>query len=408
MRKEGKMPQEIIDKMNAILQKEISPIFNELAIRIDARLPDSQYWPWMLAYKMDENSAKVVLALPDTDWTPEMGEFKCSEEFAQKLGMDKEYIESQLEERFYSGEIMWLDKGAIVTPSSGTWLDLQNSRRWYDKLGIGYYKCMAAFVENDVAKIDQRIAAKYDKDGKMGWARIIPRYDSVKDYPGLLPAENVKEIFRSRDIIAQNQCACRIRYPEFGLDPYVCMAFNNTAKIAIKVEIGNEIAWEDAFDYVQKKGKEEPHCHINKHSSDINSMGDVFCSCTPDACVLLKQTVQLGSEFKPWKYYGKSRFRAVIDPTKCVDCGKCKNKRCMFDAIDIRYNRETGKEKHFVIEELCMGCGCCVETCPTKAMTMVCVEDEDFLNGYRKEDESLSEVKENVRPGEKIFKKAEK
>ncbi len=403
MRKEGRLSKELVEQMNMILKKEISPIFIELAKKIDERIPNSEIWPWLLAYKMDENSAKVVLALPDINWTADMGEFKCSDEFAQKLGMDKKYIEEQLEERFFSGEIMWLDKGAMITPSSGTWLDLQNSRRWYDKLGPAYYKCLAAFVENDVAKIDQRIAAKYEKDGKMGWARIVPRYDSVKDYEGLLPAENVKEIFKSREYVSQNQCACRIRYPEFNQDAYVCMAFNNTAKMAEKVEIGNIIPWEEAFDYIQKRGKDEPHCHINKHTDNLETIGEVFCSCTPDACVLLKQTVQLGSQFKPWQYYGKSRFRAVIDAEKCVNCGKCRDKRCMFDAIDIRYNKKTGMEKHFVVEENCMGCGCCVETCPTKAMKMICVESEDFLLGYLKEDESLSEVKENVRPGEKIL-----
>ncbi len=408
MRKEGKMPKELVAGMNEILHREISPIFAELAERIDNRIKDSEIWPWLLAYKMDEDGARVVLALPDTDWKAEMGEFRCSDEFAKRLGMDKTYVEGQLEERFYSGEIMWLDKGAVVTPSSGTWLDLQNSRRWYDKLGPAYYKCLAAFVENDVAKIDQRIAAKYEQDGRMGWARIVPRYDSVKDFPGLLPAENAREIFRTRDVISQNQCACRIRYPEFGQDPYVCMSFNSTAKIAIKVEIGRQTPWEEAFEYVQRVGKEEPHCHINKHTNSIDEIGDVFCSCTPDACVLLKQTVQLGSSFKPWQYYGKSRFRAVIDPIKCVDCGKCRKKRCMFEAIDIRYNKQAGKEKHFVVQELCMGCGCCVETCPTGALSMICTEGEDFLLGNVKRDETLKDVKENVRPGEKLLKTQEK
>ncbi len=408
MRKEGRLSKELVAEMNEILQREISPIFEELAQKIDSRIKNSEIWPWMLAYKMEEDSARIVLALPDTGWTPEMGEFKCSDEFAKNLGLDKTYVEQQLEERFYSGEIMWLDNGAIITPSSGTWLDLQNSRRWYDRLGHAYYKCLAAFVENDVTKIDQRIAAKYEKDGRMGWARIVPRYDSVKDYPGLLPAENAKEIFRSRKVISQNQCACRIRYPEFGQDPYVCMSFNETAKIAIKVEIGTEKTWEEAFDYVQRVGKKEPHCHINKHTDNLETIGDVFCSCTPDACVLLKQTVQLGSSFKPWQYYGKSRFRAVIDPQKCIDCGICRNKRCMFEAIDIRYNKKSGKEKYFVVQELCMGCGCCVETCPTQALTMICVEDESFLLGNVKQDETLSEVKENVRPGEKIFEKNKK
>lgn len=404
MRKESRMSPELLEKVNAIFQRQISPVFFELAKRIDSRAADSQYWPWLLAYKMDEDSARVVLALPDEGWTADMGEFKCSQTFADRLGMKKEYVEKQLEERFYSGEILWTQKGAAVTPSCGTWIDLQNSRRWYDKLGDAYYKGMAFFVENDVAQIDQRLAAKMEREGKMGQARIIPRYDSVKDHPCLLPAENLKEIFRSRELVCQNQCACRIRYPELGLDPYVCMCFNGTAKTAIKMEIGREIGWEEAFAYVQRQGKLQPHCHINKHAETLDEIGDVLCSCTADACVLLKSTVQLGTAFKPWKYYGKSRFRAEVEPQKCIACEKCRKERCMFGAIDLRYDKEAGTEKAFVVKETCMGCGCCAETCPTGALTMVCVEPAEYLKGFTLPQDEWPDVSDNVRPGENLAK----
>lgn len=135
MRKEGKMPPDLLERVNEIFQREIPPVFFELAKRIDARAAASEFWPWLLAYKMEEDSARVVLALPDEEWTPEVGEFKCSQAFADRLGMSKQYVDEQLENRFYSGEIMWTQKGAVITPSCGTWIDLQNSRRWYDKLG---------------------------------------------------------------------------------------------------------------------------------------------------------------------------------------------------------------------------------------------------------------------------------
>lgn len=399
MRKEGKLSPEILERINEMLAVEPDKVFFDLATRIDGRIENSEYWPWMLASKMEPESARVVLALPDEQWEPSMGEFKCSEQFSTRLGMDKDFVEKQLEERFYSGELMWTDHGAVVTPSCGMWIDLQNSRRWFERNGTAYYKVISFFVENEVSKVDQRLAAKMDKEGKMGQARIIPRYDSVKDYAGLLPAENMKEICKSRRVVAQNQCACRIRYPELGLDPYVCMCFNDTAELAIKMEIGREIGWEEAFEYVQMRGKEQPHCHINKHTDNLNNIGDVLCSCQSDVCVLLKNPVALGTEFKPWKYYGKSRFRAVIDPTKCINCNLCSKKRCMFGAIDRRYSKKAKEEKAFVIEEVCMGCGCCAETCPSNAITMVCVEPPEYLLGYRlAKEEDLSEYT-NLRPG---------
>lgn len=255
-------------------------------------------------------------------------------------------------------------------------------------------------VENEISKIDARVAARMEADGQMGQARIIPRYDSVKDNPDLLPAENIKEILRSRRKITQNQCACRIRYPEIPSDPYICLSFDLVADAAEAREIGTVIPWEQAFDYIQASGKKYPVCHVNKHTDKLDEIGGVMCSCTADACVLLKNAVQLESAFKPWKYYGKSRFRAVVDPQKCVNCGLCRNKRCMFDAIDVRYNKTTKDERHFVMEENCMGCGCCAETCPKGAITMKCVEPPEYLLGKVLPDNRFQEDESNLRPGQ--------
>ena len=263
-----------------------------------------------------------------------------------------------------------------------------------------YYKVMAFMVENEISKIDARVAARMEADGQMGQARIIPRYDSVKDNPDLLPAENIKEILRSRRKITQNQCACRIRYPEIPSDPYICLSFDLVADAAEAREIGTVIPWEQAFDYIQASGKKYPVCHVNKHTDKLDEIGGVMCSCTADACVLLKNAVQLESAFKPWKYYGKSRFRAVVDPQKCVNCGLCRNKRCMFDAIDVRYNKTTKDERHFVMEENCMGCGCCAETCPKGAITMKCVEPPEYLLGKVLPDNRFQEDESNLRPGQ--------
>ena len=400
MRKEGRLSPELLAKVNAILDKEIDPIFRELTEKIDSRMKNSEYMPWLLASKMTPESARLVLALPDPDWTPECGKYGCSEAFARKFGMSREAANAELTERFFSGEIQGTGHGPDTAPTCGMWIDLQNSRRWYERNGDGYYKVMAFMLENEISKIDARVAARMEADGQMGQARIIPRYDSVKDNPDLLPAENIKEILRSRRKITQNQCACRIRYPEIPSDPYICLSFDLVADAAEAREIGTVIPWEQAFDYIQASGKKYPVCHVNKHTDKLDEIGGVMCSCTADACVLLKNAVQLESAFKPWKYYGKSRFRAVVDPQKCVNCGLCRNKRCMFDAIDVRYNKTTKDERHFVMEENCMGCGCCAETCPKGAITMKCVEPPEYLLGKVLPDNRFQEDESNLRPGQ--------
>jgi MinD superfamily P-loop ATPase len=79
----------------------------------------------------------------------------------------------------------------------------------------------------------------------------------------------------------------------------------------------------------------------------------------PDLHMLLKPEVLETQEFKA------SRV-AVIDPDKCVACGKCEE-NCRFGAI----------EKLVVDHILCEGCGVCVYICPVAA-----VELEKRVSGY--------------------------
>lgn len=377
------MNKELREQVNGILNKEVDPIFFEIANKIAPKIQDHKYLPWLLAHKMDAKGAKVLNALPDEEWTPEIGEFKVSDSFVRKLGMDKTYIEEQIKDRYYSGDIMWDDnKGPIITYSRGLWIDIQHNEKWFKKNGAAYYKIIGIMIEQEYTPLMEADTEERIKIGKTGMARIIPRYDSVKDCPELLPAENYKEILKSKKEIAQLRCACRIRYPEYGQDEGVCLCANDTAKWAIKLGIGKEISWEEAFDYVQKSGKKEPCIHMNKHSNQLKDTGDILCNCNALTCAVMRNTMTNGGEHKVWDYYAKSRFRAVIDPEKCVDCGLCE-KRCMFDAIKVQYNRELGEEKHYINEPICMGCGCCVETCPKDAITMKLVDPPEVLKGYK-------------------------
>lgn len=93
------MEQELKEQVNQILQKIwMKCIFSRRKILNDH--PKSRYLPWMLAHKMSPEEARVIDALPDKDWTPEVGELKVSKSFAEKLGMDKYEIDAQIMDRF--------------------------------------------------------------------------------------------------------------------------------------------------------------------------------------------------------------------------------------------------------------------------------------------------------------------
>jgi ferredoxin len=345
---------------------------------------------------MSPDGCKVLLALPDPNWKKGMGEYEVTDEFINRLGLDRDFVLQQLEDSYYSGDIIFDEElGPVITPTRGLWIDIQNSRRWFDRNGPAYYRIIGIMLEQEYTPLMEQDVEDRIKMHKHGMGRIVPRYDSVKDCPDLLPVENYKEILKSRKIVSQNQCACRVRYPEYGQDYGVCLSGDSTADFMIKRELGTEIHWEDAFEYVRKAGRKSPMCHVAKHCMDMKDMGNVFCNCNAHSCAVMRNTINTGGKHKVWEYFTKSRFRAVLNPEKCIKCGLCKDKRCMFDAIHQKYLRDFGDEGLYVDENLCMGCGCCVETCPTGALTMKLVDPPETLLGY-----DLDENGKPMIPGE--------
>ena len=382
------MNKDLLHQVNEILSKEIDPIFIEISRTIVPELPNPKYMPWLLAHKMSVDSAKILLALPDEWRESEYSDFQVSEEFAKKLGMKKDYVEEQVEERYFSGDItLNPKKGPVLTLSRGLWIDIQHSKKWIKRNGPAFYHILGIMTDEEFTQFAEAHIQTNIDEGRTGVARIIPRYDSVKDCKELLPIENYKEVLKSKKRLAQLNCICRLRYPEYGQDGKVCLAANEMADLAIKMEIAEEISWEDAFEYVQKVGKKEPHIHESKHATTLSEAGNILCNCNAETCSVLRRATNVGGKFPYHEFYGKSRFRAEIEADKCIDCGLCHKKRCMFDAIRVMYNRELGTEKPHVNETLCVGCGCCVETCPTNAIKMNLVAPPEILSGnYRGDD----------------------
>ena len=63
-------------------------------------------------------------------------------------------------------------------------------------------------------------------------------------------------------------------------------------------------------------------------------------------------------------------YVAEVDTNACVQCGTCV-KRCVFQA------QENNRRSVVFHQEKCYGCGVCVTTCPTGAITMRMRKDPD-------------------------------
>ena len=388
------MEQELRDQVNQILQKDLDEVYFSIGKKILNDHPQSRYVPWMLAHKMSPEEARVIDALPDPDWTPELGELKISKAFADKLGMDKYEVDAQLMDRFFSADVMSdPEVGPKVRTDPVQWMDLQHSPVWRDRNGRAYYVVLQMFLENELSP-RMEASTEASRVGNPDWVnpsggRILPRYDSVKDFPELLPIENYKTVLQSCELLTIIECPCRFRHPETEKNPFVCVEANDAAKLLIDMGFSRQYSWKEVFDIVQKAGKKEPFVHtarnndmMDETNTRITSYSNVLCNCNVTACGVLSNMHNYGSTQKPWDYYTKSRFRAQIDLEKCIDCGLCEKSRCMFGAIQTKYYVDKGVHGRCVNETQCMGCGCCVETCPTGALTMKLVDPPESLLGY--------------------------
>lgn len=198
-------------------------------------------------------------------------------------------------------------------------------------------------------------------------ARIPVPVARVWATPSALPegAESEDDVARK---IAQagrwgvSTCSCRL--PHWIDTPgdhcnhllETCLFLGDMARWGIEHGLCREITLEEAHDILER-------CNADGlvHTYDPD---EFICNCCPDCCVL-----QIGHAEPGATVLQHSGFVARIEAGTCTACSTCED-RCPFDAI--------GVDDHSSVDgERCLGCGVCVTTCETGALSLVRRPEED-------------------------------
>lgn len=326
--------------------------------------PEAIPYVWKALYTEDE--AEMLHALPGSP-----------EEVAAKTGFDRDYIEKSLSKLADAGMAMYAPSGFVRLPPVVTML--------FDHVFFSHEGRKEPYSARDLAILKLIRFASISRAGlppeqaSQAPFRVIPKYDSIKNVPGVMPCEDMKEILvsnASAGTLATDRCICKVldsmwnkgAYPAEGDDNPDYLQEGGCNECGHCIHLGENASYVKKFYHTHapdaadaEKKLEELEKTIAVYVCPDNRLPVNICCCHFDYCV--------PKALNAWAYR-PSRFRPVKKAGKCIGCGMCA-RVCQFEAID--------KNGFINLPDKCVGCGNCVTKCGMKALKMELVHTPDWI-----------------------------
>lgn len=320
--------------------------------------------PYVMKRLFSLEDARMVLALPAT-----------AAAIAKKFGMTEASATEKLTEMAVRGKIMQTDNGYEMMTNVALFKDSIFAQPKYAlDYGPNFAELVTAWT-----------AFNPDYPNSTGTFRVVPKWASIKDLPGVLPCENLPQaIMDMADQVVFSQCPCRtiksIRtYGEYRPDATPRgPAEGYSAKDGVCLILGPRSDYYEKMYGAYRPTKEELKAKLDMLeqassyyiSSNYQAAPSMFCNCTDDCSCGARIPYDAGVE----DCLSKSRFIPTLpDPEKCIGCGTCEN------ACNFRTSIHVVDGKAVVDTEHCHGCGVCVIKCPVDALKMKLVRPASHI-----------------------------
>jgi len=350
--------------------RKVDPIYHELAAQFKD-WPNSKYLPLILEKLVTLEQAKIIAELPAP-----------SEDIAKKLDLDKEAVDKHLQQLVWKGIVLPTKKGYVMCRSVMQLHDTVGSIAWCDKSVDDEYFTL---WDEIVQEANDLWATLYTGSGSgIPFMRIIPRWKSIKDIPGVEYYEDIRALFKeNEDALAIIHCPCKGLWPnrECGIPDETCLIVSSTARYNLKRGTARKLTVEEALEIVDNFDRYQV-VHVTINQKLVNQL---ICNCHYCCCGVFVPLLRAGGPDKVREGVAKSRFEAVVDPEKCKACRACVN-ACQFGAAEMKFYPDVkttrsmaGAWRAFTDTDKCMGCGCCVLACPQQARSMKLVRPPEHI-----------------------------
>jgi ferredoxin len=212
--------------------------------------------------------------------------------------------------------------------------------------------------------VDRTVPIRSTQEGRT--IRVIP-VDKNIEVPDetILPSQTVDDIIDKFDDIAVGNCFCRQRRSVLG-EPCqlhapmkACFTFGKSARHTVAQGFAEMVTKEQARKIMQESeaaGLVHKAFHPNSRETRPETS---ICNCCKDCC----DTLRLWRD-GAFPLINSTYYLSVIDKETCIGCGTCVE-RCPTDAIRLDDDEKAERD-----ENSCFGCGVCARFCPEEAISL--------------------------------------
>jgi NAD-dependent dihydropyrimidine dehydrogenase PreA subunit len=338
---------------------------------------------WMVSDKIYHDLANVLDSLPNgfpsTDsgveikllrkiFRPEDAEMFCdlrlhfetAEQISERTGRPLKGLEDHLSEMTERGQIFGVDIGGVKVFKMVPW-------------AFGIFEFQMPHMDRELAEMCEEFGKIYGKQffkKKPQLMQVIPIEKEIPNKQQSLSYEQVSHIIENSQSFAVFDCVCKKekKLLDHGCDKplEICTAYAPIPGVFDNSGHQRSISKAEAY-AVLNKAEEAGLVHL---TWNVENGHFFICNCCGCCCGVLTAINEFGINASD---VINSSYFAEINPDECVACGTCKDERCQVNAI------EAGDDAYRVIREKCIGCGLCVTTCPSEAISLIRKQPQEIV-----------------------------